>query len=256
MLITAYTLKSQDYEFRKPTLVGSSWKFTNVKSGIDAYITPIAYQNASINSIDDSTVYPEAWCPFIKIDTSCGATDTSYVEFKVEFKVNTTLDTQANIIATLVNFGGSIVYKEFVQLSQISTGKHNIFTTATWDSGSYWYLYKSGSINYSTIDTGDQDAMIETIQKNKSEFFIRIGTIGNNPANLITKNCLYFKHFDSSFIPLPLGTRNIVINPNEILTFYEILTGKEFFTGKMSDFLYLAEPGIPYFANKKKYIKQ
>src|SRR6185369_17678215 len=82
-----FSQKYKTYTFKNPTAVNSTkWKFSQVLTGVDAYITVIGSKNATLERIDDSSSYPYAWQPFIKYtNTTTKSSDSSYVEFKIDF---------------------------------------------------------------------------------------------------------------------------------------------------------------------------
>ncbi|MBS1512267.1 MAG: T9SS type A sorting domain-containing protein [Bacteroidetes bacterium] len=67
--------------------VNAQYKFANVTSGVDAFVTITGTTGgATLTNIDDSTMgYNGAWQPIVKTPTTMGAS-TSYMSFKVDFK--------------------------------------------------------------------------------------------------------------------------------------------------------------------------
>ena len=105
--------------------VNSQYRFNNVLPGINAFVTITKIQNASIdsNSIDNSSSYSLAWQPFITFPARrTQANDSSYMEFKVEFKTSSStpvLLPQNCMAMTIVDCdgNGNNSYREFVRVS-------------------------------------------------------------------------------------------------------------------------------------------
>jgi hypothetical protein len=249
---------SQQYSFRKPTVSSGVYKFSNVLGSVDAYVSQVGSVNASINQIDDSTVYPLAWQPFIKFTNSTSnSSDSSYVEFLLEFKNGSNLDTQSLIQATVVDCDGTSSYREFVKSSTPVTGWSGYFSTVSYKKEKNWFSLISSTTTYSTIDTTNQDAMAELKYTNTQQFKLRVGVVGIVSANQVRQFSFYFKHFDSMLIALPL--RNIKLvqkNEDEVepTSIYYDQYGHQF-EGTYKQFAAQATLGVLYFDTKgKKYI--
>lgn len=268
--LSIYAAQAQTvYKFRKPTFNSGAYKFTSVKPGVDAYITVIGSKNATLDQIDDSSSFKYAWNPFIKINKSLGSNDTAYIEFLVEFKKSNNLDTQSEIIMTVVDCDGSgkNSYREMVQtpLPAIFTGYSNTDIIHSNNNGIATLL--SGEYTFNSIDTisSHYPAMAEIKYKNKSFYKVKIGVIGkltlqgNN--TLVRQFSFYFKNFGALLIPLPIKEvikrKDIKVEdeePIQIFNFY----GKMVFEGGYKDFLKnYAEDGEIYITSKGyKFIKE
>lgn len=254
----SYSQCNVEYKFRKPTVSSGVYKFSNVLGSVDAYISQTGSNNASINAIDDSTVYPYAWQPFIRFTNSTSsASDSSYVEFLIEFKIGSTLDTQSCVEATIIDCDGTSNYKEMIKSSLPVTGRAKLTSSVTYFRDSNWFTVFSPAITYSAIDTTNQDVMAELKYSNITSFKLRIGVVGIVSANQVRQYSLYFKHFDSMLIALPL--RNV--KKQERYTEEELTTSIYYnqygvsFEGTLKEFSAYAIPGELYYDSKgKKYI--
>jgi hypothetical protein len=260
MLLTCSLMYSQcnvEYKFRKPTVSSGVYKFSNVLGSVDAYISQTGSVNASINAIDDSTVYPYAWQPFIRFtNTTSNASDSSYVEFLIQFKVGSSLDTQSCLEATIIDCDGTSNYKEMIKSSLPVSGRAKLTSNVTYSRDSNWFTVFSPSVTYSAIDTTNQDVMAELKYSNITSFKLRIGVVGIVSANTVRQYSLYFKHFDSMLIALPLK-----INKEEKYTEEELPTSIYYnqfgvsFEGTVKQFSSYAIPGELYYDSRgKKFI--
>ena len=201
-----YSQCNVEYKFRKPTVSSGVYKFSNVLGSVDAYISQIGSNNASINAIDDSTIYPYAWQPFIKFTNSTfSVSDSSYVEFLIEFKVGSSIDTQSCVEATIIDCDGTSSYREMIKSSLPVSGRAKYSSVVTYSRDSNWFTVYSPTFTYSAIDTMNQDVMAELKYSNVASFKLRIGVVGIVSANQIRQYSFYFKHFDSMLISLPIN---------------------------------------------------
>ncbi len=176
-------VESQTYQFRKPTSPSTNtWKFSNVKSNTDAYISIVGSQNASLDRIDDSSRYVSAWNPFIEFDRSSNSNTFSYVEFLIVFRKrnSTTLDTQNNLYMTIVDLDGSNstsgndVFRETVQASKPATPTSSGLTDITHTENHDWFTFTSGIGVYDPIDTSNHGAMIQLNYSSVDSFRVRV----------------------------------------------------------------------------------
>lgn len=248
MALTIYSAQAQNnYRFRKPVLfsgaqnsTGAIYKFNSVKPGIDAYVTIIKSKNAVIDQIDDSTKYAYAWQPFIKINKILGVNDTAYIDFLIQFKKSNKLDTQKEIIMTVVDCDGSGInsYKEIIQTPSPAKFTGYSSTNISHYTNAGIEALISGTFTYNNIDTLNYPAMAEIKYSNTSSFKLRIGILGRltsvNP-NPIRQFSFYFKDFGALYTALPinqnpkkenskLGTLENSINfyPNPFMNFIEV----------------------------------
>jgi hypothetical protein len=261
MLLLCSSMYSQcnvEYRFRKPTLSSGVYKFSNVLGSTDAYISQVGSNNASINAIDDSTVYPYAWQPFIRFTNSTSsASDSSYVEFLVQFKQGSTLDTQSCVEVTIIDCDGTSNYREIIKSSLPVFGRATLTSSVTYSKDSNWFAVYSPNFTYSAIDTTNQDVMAELKYSNIVSFKLRVGVVGIVSANQVRQYSFYFKHFDSILISLPLKPikkRDYVKEEERVTSIYSNQYGITF-EGTMEEFVKWAVAGELYYDTRgKKFI--
>ena len=253
-----YSQCNVEYKFRKPTVSSGVYKFSNVLGSVDAYISQIGSKNASINAIDDSTIYPYAWQPFINFTNSTfSVSDSSYVEFLIEFKTGSSIDTQSCLEATIIDCDGTTGYREMIKSSLPVLGRATFTSSVTYSRDSNWFTVYSPTYTHSGIDTTNQDVMAELKYSNVTSFKLRIGVVGIVSANQIRQYSFYFKHFDSMLIALPLKPvkkRNYVERVDLPTSVYSNQYGVTF-EGTLEQFSKWAIAGELYYDNKgKKFI--
>lgn len=230
-LLTVYavifqtTIKAQpDYSFKNAVKVsgsalqtGTKYKFSNVKSGVDAMIT-IKAQTGGITLTDidnNSTGFDEAFQPFINVASN----SNGYVEFQVDFLIagTSTAMSQNYVPVTCIDVDGltyynGVCYEQdqvqffpgYVDFSM--TGGNLAVTQPTG-----WAVIKNTSgFSYSGIDTTAKDVMATVMNRNISSFLIRLGAMNNSPTNSdIRYRSVYFKTFNYGH-PTPLPNRTML----------------------------------------------
>lgn len=203
--LTANSQCSTEYKFRNPSLSSGVYKFTNVINGVDAFITPIASNNATLNTIDDSTNFAYGWNPIIQFtNTTTTATDSSWVEFLIEFKSGSTPDTQSCITLTAIDLDGTNLRNEYVQSSRPVNVTGYIMTPITWSVNTNWHTAYGGSSSITGPDTLAFDGMAAFNYSNVQRFKLKIGILGRVQANQTNPYYFYCKYFDSLPVPLPV----------------------------------------------------
>lgn len=199
-------------KFRKPTTSGGSgWRFQSVSNGVDAIVKVVSSKNASLEQIDDSTNYPYAWNPFIKIKNSpARSNDSSYIEFNIAFvKSGTnTAHTLSKMAFGIVDLDGGVnglnVYREMVKTSQPATSKGLLGTLISSIADLNWLTNVSGIVTYSNMDTSNFLAMSQVNYTNVSNFNIKVGVIGRIPGNTVREFSFYPKSFSALTLALPV----------------------------------------------------
>ena len=257
-MFQAHSQCSSIYKFINPTLTSGVYKFSNVVPSVDAYISQVGSVNATISAIDDSTVYPYAWQPFIQFTNSVSnATDSSYVEFLIEFKNGSAIDTQYCVEATAIDLDGASAYKEIIKSSLPVKGKASYSSSVSYKRDSMWFTIISSTISYSVIDTTNYDCMAALKYDSVQSFRLRIGVVGTISGSAVRQYSLYFKHFDSMIVSLPIKkfTKKVYSKPEEeIISVYYSQYGQSF-EGTIEQFSKYAVPGQLYYDTRgKKYI--
>ena len=204
-------IKAQpDYTFKNAILVsgaslqpGAKYKFSNVKPGVDAFVTIIAQTGGTrLADIDNNTTgFDEALQPSVNIEKN----SAGYVEFRVDFADAGTGASivQSSVPVTSINVDGAIygdgVLYEQDQI-QFFPGNYDFSVTGgklevTLPDG--WVSIKNISgLGYSLMDTVAKDVMATVINKNISGFLLRIGGKNTSPTiSEVRLRSVYFKSF-------------------------------------------------------------
>jgi hypothetical protein len=207
-----HALKAQpDYNFKNAVLVsgsalqtGAKYKFSDVKTGVDAFVTITAQTGGiSLTDIDDrSTGFDEAFQPSIHIAGNANG----YVEFRIDFTDVTTgtPNIQDFVPVTCMNMDG-VTYGDGILHEQdqvqffpgnydylITGGKLEITIPGEWV-----IIKNSSGIVHPAIDTLAKDLMATVVNRNISSFLLRVGAVNNSPTNSTTKlKSVYFKSFN------------------------------------------------------------
>ena len=229
LMLSFSNLFSQTYptlSFRKPTTSDNkTWKFTSVTSGVDAYITNVRSRNATLSSIDDSSRYVRAWNPFIRYTNQpSSASDSSYIEFKIEFKrSNGTPYTMPAVAMAVVDCDGGRnginIYREMVKSTGSPTPTGLLGTLITSVAGGPWVTNVSGTVDYGTLDTSNFLAMTQLSYTNVSSYTLKVGVIGRVAAGTVRQSSFYFKNFAPLTIVLPVKLINFnAVDVNSVNT--------------------------------------
>ena len=200
-----------DYVFRNANLqsgtnlqAGAVYKFSNVKSGVDAIVTIKSVTGGiTLNKIDDnSTGFDEAFQPCINTASNANG----YVEFHIDF-VNagtSTLQNQEIVAATCINVDGlqytdGVLY-EMNQIQELTGGYSDFNMTGSslqvLNIPGWVEIKNISAVNYPGIDTVVKDIMATVINQNISGFNIRIGAINTSPTKSeLRYGNVYFKRF-------------------------------------------------------------
>ncbi len=225
VVISQTTVKAQpDYTFKNAVKVsgtalqtGATYKFSNVKSGVDAMVT-IKAQTGGITLTDfdnNSTGFDEAFQPFIDVSPN----SNGYIEFQVDFVIagTNTAMVQNFIPVTCIDVDGvtyfnGVLYEQdqvqffpgYVDFSM--TGGNLAVTEPTG-----WVVIKNTSgISYSGIDTTAKDVMATVVNRNVSSFLLRIGGMNTSSTKSeVRYRSVYFKTFNYGH-PTPLPNRTML----------------------------------------------
>ena len=198
------------YRFRKPVLETGIWKFKSVISGVDAHVTITGSKNARLDRIDDSTAFAYAWQPNILFtNRTTNANDSSYLEFTIRFINRSTLlpMTQSKVAATIVDCdgpGNSSTYREFIRASMPGTVNAIANSTIAIANDTKWMYFKSGTTQFSNIDTVNTGAMAQINYTNVNTIVMRVGVLGRVNASDVRQFSFYFKSFGQTLTPLPV----------------------------------------------------
>lgn len=200
--------------------VGSVYKFTSVLSGVDAFITVVKRNNATISNsnMDITGSYPQAWQPYIDFTNATNSSnDSSYIEFLVEFKKSNVLNKQMCMAMTVIDCDGSGNgnYKEMIKVSKPCTAVGVSGSTITTSSSTNWLSLVSGQTQYTNIDTSNYGAMAQVNFNDTSSFNIRVGVVGKVSRGQQRQYCFYFRGFTALLIPLSIKTETYTNKPKQ-----------------------------------------
>lgn len=239
--------------------VGTVFRFLNIDSGVNAFITITKTQNATLQNtgaIDITTTgYNQAWQPEIRFTNNRNnAADSSYIEFKVEFRVSGNGDNISNSLvtlnclkATIIDCDGTNNYSEMYKVTKPSTinGSLNSLLSVSYDN--LWSTVISPKMNNNGIDSTWSYGMGEINLNDTHSFTIRIGAAGAVTSGLLRQFSLYFKQFGQLYVPLAVkeNTRKVVadvvpavgiypvpVNANTTIT-YDNFDGDDYVTVKV-----------------------
>jgi hypothetical protein len=181
-----------------PLAVGAKYKFQNVASGYDAFVTIMsATGGAYVTILDDNTLTkPEAFSPTIHVS----ALSTGMVEFKIEF-VNGggNLKTVDTLVTTAMDIDGNTLLHEVDMLDMgpssilsylTGTLQINVVPTLT-----QYLATNLAGIEYDGIDTTAKQVMFTLKKTNISSFTYKAGAINLGGATTRQK-AIYFKGFN------------------------------------------------------------
>jgi hypothetical protein len=231
-------------KFKNPVLVagtagaiGATYKFANVTTNIDAYVTIEDIVNGAVlKNIDESSIgYTDAWQPTVG---GPGTSGSSYIKWDVKFDSAGSPHTFSTLYASAIDVDGdNSMVQEFIGVNGqssytlptqipsmliLTTSKDtdNVVGTDLSDSN----LVALGPVtNRNGIDTLSQDVRINFNFTNSSEFKIYTGSqVDNNgsTAGMATDryHCIYFADITGTYSVLPVTYEsfNATLNNNKI----------------------------------------
>jgi len=211
MFTSKEVLAQPDYQFSGGTLtsgtaltVGAVYKFTNVKTGVDATLTISAMSpGIGLTELDGTSGYPATIQPTI----TANAWTSGYVELTIVFKTagtNTNMSqpqiavTAFDVDGVINNDGAGHDLHEFDQIN-LGGGYANFNTVASElsisQSGNWFTGTNVSGIDYPGRDTSAQQVMFSVINTNVTTAVIRVG-INNQTAVAASRlRAIYFKKF-------------------------------------------------------------
>ncbi len=203
--------------------LNSEYRFNNVLSNVNATVIITKLQNASITNanMDNASPFTQAWQPFITFPNNRNAAgDSSYIEFKVQFKstaIGNPLVNQSCMAMTIIDCDGNgngNTYREFVKVSLPGTPYGIANSTVTTYTDARWMLFKSGPTTFNNIDSNDKAAMaMMTFPETVNTITLRVGVVGPVGSGTTRQFSLYFKSFTSLLVPLPVKITDFNLFP-------------------------------------------
>ena len=229
------TIKAQNsptYVFKNPVLisgtnlaVGAQYRFSNVKTGVDAIVKIQSFNGGvTLNAIDETwTGYDEAFQPFIN---SLANTD-GYVEFDITFVTSGTSSAlnQTEVAVTALDIDGNddltIFEHDQIKLNggylnySLNGGELSVLPL----SGNWYKGINSTGTGYPGIDTTAKQVMFTAVNTNISNFKYRVGAKNIGTSSEVRYKSAYFKKFiyPNSVLPLNYLSFDAVVNNNTVV---------------------------------------
>jgi hypothetical protein len=210
-----------DYIFKNNALVsgtlnqvGSVYRFSNIKPGIDGLVTITSTINLTLNNLDGTGAggFDEALQPEVIIPPYT----SGYVEFRVDFVVNgsTTPHVITEIPFTAIDIDGGVMGPDtlFESDSYEKTVSCYInFSTASTDlkvtqAGGFYNIQNVSGILFNGVDTVQRNVMFSIVYANISSLTFRVGGTNKTPYNWLRLRSVYFKKFSYPSGVLPENT--------------------------------------------------
>jgi Secretion system C-terminal sorting domain len=193
--------------------VGAVYKFTAVKTGVDANVTITAITGGiSLTDIDGGSGFTRALQPVLSVP----ANKNGYVELNIEFFLTgtSTPSIQTEVPVTPIDVDGA-VYSGLPLYEYDEIEMPNGYTYFQWAGteltmtlNSKWAKGKNNTaVDYPGIDTVQKSVMFTTVNSNISSFKLRVGADNQSGTNASRLRSLYFQKFNYPFtIVLPNRT--------------------------------------------------
>lgn len=179
---------------------GAVYLFQNVIPNVDAHIEILGlYGGATLYNIDDSAGigYYDAFQPYV----GAAANDTSFIDWKITFKVGGTNDDTALacLAVTGVDVDGDGAYlQEFIEAATPGSIAVDPFTILNVTFDGVRSKAVSTIYNIPLIDSAHHEAMFQMNFTNISTLLYRNGAISTYGSQQIRQTCIYFKPFFST----------------------------------------------------------
>ncbi len=216
-----------DYSFKNPTLLsgtalkaGAVYKYSNVKTGVDAIMTiGFISPGIKVSELDGSSGYSEAIQPTLNADPWT----TGYLEMNIQFVKSGTSTplVQAQVSVTCIDVDGVPNFDgkghNLYEYDEINIGGgYADFKTAGGEvsvsqSGDWFNGTNIGAVDYPGRDTSAKAVMFSVINVNVSAMIIRVGVINQTANNASRQRSVYFKKFDYQNVVLAIADKKSVV---------------------------------------------
>jgi hypothetical protein len=204
-------LAQPDYDFRNGILysgtdlqIGAVYRFNNVKSGVDAFVTITNISpGITVSELDGNSGYPEALQPTLISDPGT----SGYLEMQFDFLIagtNTPM-IQTKVPVTPIDVDG---YDNFdglgnsvYEFDEIDLGggymNYDLLGTelSVSQSGNLFRGYNTAGIDYPGRDTSARQVMFTIVNANISSCIIRVGVDNQTTVSTTRLRSVYFKEF-------------------------------------------------------------
>lgn len=195
---------------------GAVYKFTNVVTGIDAFVKiDSLVGGATVFNMDTvGTGYGQAFQP--RVRSVSGA--SSYAVFTITFKKPSGSDTLLPLVcATALDIDGNADYKEFAEID-MKGGRSFFYSDTTHLSlekrGTAYRATNSKGVEFTGIDTLGYPVMFGVEKASINSIVLRLGTNLTKANSSATRNfsILFQKISSETFAALPVQFRSIKVN--------------------------------------------
>jgi hypothetical protein len=221
-LLVSFTAAAQpDYAFKNGVLVsgtdkkeGAKYRFNNVRSGTDAFVTITKIDKVTLSQLDGPSGFDDAFQPYIK----CPAKTKGYVEFRFDFLIGGTNlpKLMLEVPVTAIDVDGYVYPDEKVY--EFDEFNFSLGYLINWDllgtalnvnfkGGEVQALNKTAK-DYPGIDTLQKDVMFTMIYAAVTSITIRTGVDNRSKTDVERLRSDYFKRFNyaNSFLAAPALT--------------------------------------------------
>ncbi len=239
LLLPLITIAQPDYIFINPVhlsgtdlQIGASYRFPDVKPGIDGIITITDMTGGiSLSELDGASGFDEAFQPYI----NCAGNQKGYVEFQLDFVIGGTFTpammTEVPLTAIDIDgyrFGDGDLYEfdqfekstSFTEQYDLIGGSLNIS-----DLGSWTEAQNRSAITYPGIDTIQRDVMYSAIHDNVFSVKFRVGGDNRSATSMLRLRSVYFKKFTYTTLLLPINgliSFNCLVQQNTVQLNWEL----------------------------------
>jgi len=241
LLLPLITIAQPDYIFNNPVhlsgtnlQIGASYRFPDVKPGIDGIITITDMTGGmTLSELDGASGFDEAFQPYI----NCAGKQKGYVEFQLDFVISGTFTpammTEVPLTAIDIDgwrFGDGDLYEfdqfekspSFTEQYDLIGGSLNIS-----DLGSWTEAQNRTAITYDGIDTIQRDVMYSAIHDNVFSVKFRVGADNRSANGMMRLRSVYFKKFTYTTLLLPINgliSFNGLVQHNAVQLNWELRT--------------------------------
>jgi hypothetical protein len=219
LLMPVMAIAQPDYIFTNPVhlsgtdlQIGASYRFPDVKPGIDGIITITDMTGGmTLSQLDGPSGFDEAFQPYI----NCAGNQKGYVEFQLDFVISGTFTpammTEVPLTAIDIDgwrFGDGDLYEfdqfekspSFTEQYDLIGGSLNIADLGTWTEAQ-----NRTAITYDGIDTVQRDVMYSAIHDNVFSVKFRVGGDNRSASSMQRLRSVYFKKFTYTTLLLPIN---------------------------------------------------
>lgn len=206
LFLTLSVSAQPSYYFTNNSLVsgtdkaqGAVYRFTSVKSGVDAMVTiDTLTGGATLDSLDVNHIgFDAAFQPQVHI----GAHSSGYIQFNIQFVTAGTLTPVAQINMPITGIdidghiapGDTLAEYDQIDLALTATMYDNPSTTqiSVTTSGSWITGKNIGGNEYTDVDTLGKDVMFTIVNPSTTSFKVRTG-VDNRSGNTVSRNSSVF----------------------------------------------------------------